>query len=121
MTTDQILSMARAALNILGTILLTYGYIKGLDAETWSTISGAVLTLVGVARRGQAAGGGADRRHANVRQQDPGPEGRRCPTTGGMRGGRHASILAHGAQDAVADSRSRGREIAAGQALSAGA
>ena len=48
MTNDQILSMARAALNILGTILLTYGYIKGLDAETWSTISGAVLTLVGV-------------------------------------------------------------------------
>lgn len=48
MTNDQILSMARAALNILGTILLTCGYIKGLDAETWSTISGALLTLVGV-------------------------------------------------------------------------
>ena len=48
MTKDQVLSMTRAALNVLGTILMTYGFIKGLDAEAWSAASGAILTLVGV-------------------------------------------------------------------------
>ena len=49
MTKDQVLSMTRAVLNIVGTMLMSYGYIRGLDAESWSAISGAVLTLVGVA------------------------------------------------------------------------
>ena len=94
MTNDQILSMARAALNILGTILLTYGYIKGLDAETWSTISGAVLTLVGVGwgllAHTKTNTVTAAAKLLEVEQivatptfagKIPGPEGRRCPTT----------------------------------------
>lgn len=46
MTKNQFLSLVRAALNIIGTVLMTYGVI---DAEqVWPELSGAVLTLAGI-------------------------------------------------------------------------
>jgi uncharacterized membrane protein len=48
MTQAQLLSLARAVLNVIGTALVMYGASTGITEELWTTITGSVLTLLGV-------------------------------------------------------------------------